>query len=575
MLDLLEKIINSESNSKTKQIQENESLLEWVNNNCSKDLLDPSCPNEQLLKRKIWSCLFPNEEVKCCCGKWLKFKNYKKKLGYCSKSCKYAKELKASNFKKALLIKYGVTNPSQILVSKEKRKLTNIKKYGVENPTQNAKIQLKIKKTNLQRYGNENLFKTENFKKKARKSYQLKYGVTNPSRSAIIQEKKKATTFKNYGVMFPSQSDLIKNKQKETCLTKYGTSSFPQSHISQDNLKILNNSELLSNFLIQNGFKKSAILLGISLSHLYKYHKKHNLNLFSSSKSCYEIEISDWLKQYNINYLKNVRTIIPFKELDFYFPEHKMAIEFNGLYWHSENNKKEKNYHINKTNQAQQLDINLLQIFEDEWLNKKDICKNVIKSYLNLVSNKIMARKCKVIEINNKQSQRFLEENHLQGYTSASLNLGLFFNEELLEIMTFRRPRYNKKIEWEILRLATKLDTQVLGGTQKLWSYFIKTSNPTSVVSYCDRRWFTGKIYKNLNFIKSENVNPTYWYTDYEKRYHRSKFTKKNAIKIAKEKLDSLENNLEQLSEKIIMTKILGYDRIWDCGQDTWTWTIK
>ena len=253
---------------------------------------------------------------------------------------------------------------------------------------------------------------------------------------------------------------------------------------------------------------------------------------------------------------------------------HKLALEFDGLYWHSETAGKDKNYHISKTQKCEEQGLQLIHIFEDEWISKKDICKSIIGSYLNLTTSKISARKCSIQEISNKEIRSFLETNHLQGYVNASKNIVLIYNDEIVAGMTFGKPRYNKQIEWELLRLVTKCDTHIIGGTQKLWRYFQKTYQPQSVVSYCDRRWFTGKIYETLGFTKKVNAKPTYWYTDYDMRFHRSKFTKKLSVKMAS-KLGHPIDELNNLTERQITKDILGLNRIWDCGQDSWIWYKK
>ena len=140
--------------------------------------------------------------------------------------------------------------------------------------------------------------------------------------------------------------------------------------------------------------------------------------------------------------------------------------------------------------------------------------------------------------------------------------------------MTFGRPRYNRTVQWELLRLATRSNTQIIGGTQKLWKYFLNKYQPNTVISYCDKRWFTGKIYEILGFVKRTDGKPTYWYTDYVNRYHRSRYTKKLSVKAAMNHPGNQlsESELMLLTENQITKGILGLDRIWDCGQDSWVW---
>ena len=190
--------------------------------------------------------------------------------------------------------------------------------------------------------------------------------------------------------------------------------------------------------------------------------------------------------------------------------------------------------------------------------------------YLGLNNKKIHARKCTIQELTNNEMKLFLNENHLQGYIPASVNIALIYNNEIVSALTFVKARYNKKIQWELLRLATKINTNISGGIQRLWKHFISTYHPTSIVSYCDLRWFTGKIYSKLGFLKKNTSKPSYWYTNYKIRYHRSAFTKQKCLRLAKAKNPQLD--LIGLTEKKLTRDFLDLHRIWDCGQITWIW---
>jgi len=298
------------------------------------------------------------------------------------------------------------------------------------------------------------------------------------------------------------------------------------------------------------------------------------LNILHQNFSSAEIEITNWIRSMGLSISKDTK-ICDGKELDILIQSHTLAIEFDGLYWHSERQGKNKNYHLYKTQKCSEQNIQLIHIFEDEWENHQDICKSIIAGYLNQSSVIIPARKCKIVEADSKHIRHFLSNNHLQGPSNSSINLALEYNGEIVMAMTFGKPRYNSIVEWELHRLATKCNTKIIGGANRLWNYFLQNNKPSSVVSYCDRRWFTGTIYKKLNFICKKIGQPTYWYTDYINRFHRSRFTKKNAIKLAllNENNKHSFEQLNQLTEQQIAKDILGLDWIWDCGQDTWIWT--
>ena len=268
----------------------------------------------------------------------------------------------------------------------------------------------------------------------------------------------------------------------------------------------------------------------------------------------------------------NVRHIISPYELDIYIPELKLAIEYNGLYWHSENKGKHKHYHINKTIMCRDIGIRLIHIFSDEWVNKKDIVKSRLYNILNKISTKIHARKCIIKEIDIKTKTLFLNENHIQGSDRSQIKLGLYYGNLLVSTMTFGTPRVamgnkNKKYiegEYELIRFCNKININVIGGASKLFKHFIKTYKPISIFSFADNRWSTPdkNLYLTLGFNKTSESDPGYWYTkDYLHRHHRFNFSK-NRLKAM---------GFNEGTESQIM-KNLKYERIWDCGVSRFEW---
>ena len=184
------------------------------------------------------------------------------------------------------------------------------------------------------------------------------------------------------------------------------------------------------------------------------------------------------------------------KELDLYVPKYNLAIEMNGNYWHS-SLFVDRNYHFNKSKQAAEKGIKLLHVYQYEWddITKRKIIQDIIKHYIGIYDKKIYARECTIKEITDQETVDFLNENHMQGYRSAKIRLGLFFNNKLIEIMTFSK---NKTYGWEIIRECSRLGYIIVGGVSKLYKYFLKKYNPNSVFSYCDFNKFEGKSYEKL-----------------------------------------------------------------------------
>jgi len=260
------------------------------------------------------------------------------------------------------------------------------------------------------------------------------------------------------------------------------------------------------------------------------------------------------------------RTILNGKELDIVIPDKKIAIEFNGIYWHSELNGKNRQYHLDKTIQCAKKDIQLIHIFESEWIEKKNIVLSVLNAKLGSFCNVIFARKCVIREILSKTKNKFLIENHLQGQDKSSIRLGLFYDDELVAVMTFGKSRYNKKYQYEMHRFCNKLNHRIIGGASKLWSYFIRKYQPNTVITYADRRYSVGSLYEKIGFKKINESQPNYFYLE------RGKSTLISRIKFQKHKL---KNELTIFDESLTEwenMQVNGYDRIWDCGNYVFGW---
>lgn len=283
-----------------------------------------------------------------------------------------------------------------------------------------------------------------------------------------------------------------------------------------------------------------------------------------SNYSKQEEELRNFLDENKIEFIHNVKTIIPPKELDIFIPSKNIAIEMNGVFWHSFNSKETKKQiyrHFDKTKKCNDNNISLIHIFEDQWIFKNDIVKSLLKSKLNLIKNKIYARKCKLLYITNKQFSDFCEITHLQGNRNSKIKIGLFYNNELVCCMGFNA---HNKYEWELTRYCSKLNTIVVGGASKIFNYFIKTYNPKSILSFCDISISNGMIYNKLGF-KLENItSPNY-------RYYKN-LTSLSRYQCQKHKLHKrIENFNESLSESENMFNN-NWRRLWDCGNYKFVW---
>lgn len=263
------------------------------------------------------------------------------------------------------------------------------------------------------------------------------------------------------------------------------------------------------------------------------------------------------------------------KELDILIPEKNIAIEYNGHVWHSFGNKypinnlhlesKGKFKHIEKYKSAKGKNIHLLQICSTEWmpLNSREIWKSIIKSKLG-ITNKIFARKCDIVELSNTEKNNFLNNNHLQGMDNSKIRLGLKYNNELVCVMTFSKPRFNKNYEWEMVRFCALKNHTVVGGASKLFKYFIKKYNPKSILSYADLRYSNGNLYQKIGFEFIRNTPPSYFYVNKEKKVSRFTAQKHKQHKFLKN-YDSSITEVENMMNN-------DYRRVWDCGNMLFVW---
>lgn len=210
---------------------------------------------------------------------------------------------------------------------------------------------------------------------------------------------------------------------------------------------------------------------------------------------------------------------------------------------------------MNKTNKCELKGIQLIHIFEDEWLYKQDIVKSRIKGLLGL-NERIFARKCIVKEVSYKDTVQFLNENHIQGNCSSKYRYGLYYNDELVSVMTFGKSRF-KESEFELLRFCNKLNLNVIGAASRLFKHFMDDHPEIQqIISFADRRWSKGNVYEKLGFKKVGETLPAYFYIIDNIRQNRINYQKH---KLVTEGYDS------NMTEHDIMLNRNIY-RIYDCG---------
>ena len=268
------------------------------------------------------------------------------------------------------------------------------------------------------------------------------------------------------------------------------------------------------------------------------------------------------------NVISNTRSVIKRRELDIYIPSKQLAIEYNGLYWHSEEKGKDRMYHLDKLNACNEKGIHLIQIFEDEWLHNSEIVKSKIRHILGLDQDmeSVYARKCIVSPISKADAEEFLNKNHIQGYAPAKIYLGARYNDRLVGVMTFKYEE--GKDEWELARFATDNTVRCIGLGGKMFMHFVREYKPNLVKSFADLRWTIDKennLYTKLGFTLEKQIEPSYTYIFPDDVTRRHKFNFRKQILHEKYGFPLSMTELEMCTE-------IGATRVWDCGLLKYVW---
>lgn len=289
--------------------------------------------------------------------------------------------------------------------------------------------------------------------------------------------------------------------------------------------------------------------------------RKREGTYYINGPSKSEKKLADFVESLGFSIIRSDRETLLNRELDIYIPSKKIAIEYNGTRFHSEEFKKDKKAHLKKTEACAKLGIRLIHVWEPDYYHNPRIVEGIIKHVLGKTERRVYGRSTGVREISNKQAVDFLNQNHLQGSSVSKIRLGLFLQEELVSVMTFSSLRRatgktSQEGSYELIRYSSLLGTQVLGGASKLFKYFVKHYKPISVISYANRDWSDGNLYTQLKMSFKGFTPPGYFYVKSRYKYSRFEFQKHKLVKQGKD---------PNLTEYEIMRQD-GYSRVWNCG---------
>lgn len=424
-------------------------------------------------------------------------------------------------------------------------------------------------------------------KEKAKKNSQ--WYKDNPEKVAERSEK-----YKQWCINNPDKVKEKVNKYKQWCTenilanqhrgdnissNKYESRLNMISEFSQDELLKIHPDDLK---LILDGTIKGKDTLRIKCSNCnnYDYHRfDTSISLKNKSvtqrlcnkccllgKSKYEDELYNYITSLGCTCIRHDRSILNGKELDLYYPEKQIAIEFNGLYWHDINHKP-KDYHFNKFKECKEHNIRLISIFEQDWIHNKDKILSLLNNSF-ITPKYIYARRCKINVLEDHIKRDFINKYHFSGDISKhTISYGLYYNNDLVSVMTFRNITESK---YELIRFCTKDNYKIIGGASKLFSHFIKEYKPTYILCYSDNDFFSGDVYKQLGFtLKSlgEKSIDYQWCTIDEclSRYQCMPY------KLLQKYPEYSNITIDGSKEDYIMND-LGYCKIYRCGNSIWEW---
>lgn len=399
---------------------------------------------------------------------------------------------------------------------------------------------------------------------------QKKYGVNNVSQIFDVKQKKKQSSIKKYGVDNISKSDEIKEKKRDAFKNHYGFDHYFQTEDFKKHCRQFYQEK----YGVDSYSKTPEAMEKIRKTNLIKYGVdfaclRKEARSMGSNNSCANRDFENRLLKENISYEREF--VLNNKSYDFKIGN--ILVEVNPTATHNvswspfgKNHiaKITPKYHQEKTQLAINNGYRCVHVWD--WDN--------IDSIINMLKERsvIYARKCDVREIDSSTARQFLNMNHIQKYSRDDVRLGLYYNDELVSVMTFGKPRYNKKYQWEIIRYCSTYN--ILGGSMKLFKYFLEEFHPNNVVSYCDLSKFTGDTYIKLGFkLTQKNIRPSvHWYNIKTKQHFTDNLLRQQGF-------SHLVNHKEAKNDKLLTSsnneKLMldaGFVKVYDAGQATYIW---
>lgn len=388
----------------------------------------------------------------------------------------------------------------------------------------------------------------------------------NPFTDESVKEKMKETYRKNNG-KFPFERKSFQDeyarrkptpesikKAQETWMNRYGCKNPAMRHIDSSVYELLNDKSYLYKRHVEDKIPLYVLAneMEVDPTTVTNYFSKHGIQARNHGESYKEQQLAKFIESLGVDYYTRDTKIIKPYELDIVIPDHKIAVEFCGLYYHCEKFI-DKNYHLKKLNMAENSGYRLITIFEDEWDYNQDKVELYISHQLGFTQEKsVYARKTKVYKVSTEMADIFFNEHHLQGAGKYSICYGLYSNNELVACMGI------KNLSNGVFDINRYASNNVVGGFSKLLSAFKKDYDWNKIITFADRRFSNGDLYNKNGFELVKVVPPSYKYTKGLRTFHKFGFRKKHLAK-------KFSNYNPYLTE-VENCRLNGYYRIFDCG---------
>ncbi len=470
---------------------------------------------------------------------------------------------------------YATQNPEFYAKMMENRDVEKFKKsykeamldrYGVENGFQDATILKRAKQTMVEKYGSQHALQVDECKERYRRTIQEKYKDESlmwaGNNVKDIRDKSTSRNKEKLGVEFPFQSDAIQEKVTQTVIERYGVDHITKVPDVQDKIR----KSILKRFgahhltlpEIRERIKKTSLEhygVTCSLQNPEVAKKSYDTRVQNDSfnTSVGEKEVRLFVQELIPDVRYNVRDLIHPYELDIVVPQKNIAIEYNGLYYHSEAHK-DKDYHGMKLGKCKDIGYRLISIFEHEWFGRQTAVKSRLRAILGCNSNIIGARKTEASSATVDEVLPFLNEFHIQGGVRFEKAFKLTHAGMIVAVMTFARHHRQTSKDLVLNRFCVRDNYTIVGGIAKMLKF---ASIQEPIVSYSDNRWSEGDIYKRLNFKLEAQLAPDYFYIN-----KSGVFSKQSKKKTKEEAAIGMSEHEIRLSQ--------GYLRVYDCGKKRW-----